>query len=219
VVCVALAAWATTIPAPIVETHRQSSATQRNSRVALAVSASFFVLYVGLEVGFSGWIFTYAEEIDFSALAATWLTTVFWMGFTFGRLLSSIFADWFAPKAILRTASGLTIGAALLLLIGDGNVSTVWLATALMGLATAPQFPVMFTFLERRISMTGRATSWFVGGAGLGLLIAPWLIGQWLGRSGVVALPRAMVVLGLLTFGAFTTAGRVLGEPRDSASR
>lgn len=91
----------------------------------------------------------------------------------------------------------------------------IWLSTGLMGLATAPQFPVMLTFLERRIAMTGRATLWFVGGSGLGLLIAPWLIGQWLDRTGVVALPRAMAVLGVLTFGAFLLSGRVLGEPRD----
>ena len=44
--------------------------------------ASFFLLYVGLEVGFAGWVPTYGEELRLSDVGVTWLTATFWIGFT-----------------------------------------------------------------------------------------------------------------------------------------
>ena len=64
----------------------------------------FFFLYVGLEIGFAGWITTYGEEIGFSDLAATWLTTMFWIGFTSGRLLASVLAHRVRPDTMLYAA-------------------------------------------------------------------------------------------------------------------
>jgi hypothetical protein len=80
-----------------------------------------------------------------------------------------------------------------------------------MGLATAPQFPVMLTYLERRIVVTGVATSWFVGAAGLGGLVFPWLIGRWFDARGAVALPWSVLVLAIATFGSFAWSNRRLG--------
>ncbi len=49
----------------------------------------FFFLYVGAEVGFGGWIFTYAVALDLgSETAAAYLTSAFWGALTFGRLLT-----------------------------------------------------------------------------------------------------------------------------------
>jgi hypothetical protein len=70
----------------------------------------------------------------------------------------------------------------------------------------------MLTYLERRIRVTGYATSWFVGAAGLGGLVFPWLIGRWIDASGPAALPWSMLILGLLTFGSFATTNRRLGD-------
>ena len=95
--------------------------------------------------------------------------------------------------------------------VGDGRVEPVWVGSALLGLATAPQFPVMLTYLERRIHVTGYATSWFVGAAGIGGLLFPWLIGRWIDASGPAALPWSMLVLGLLTLGSFAVSNRTLG--------
>ena len=97
-------------------------------------------------------------------------------------------AAWLAhkvvPKTLLLGACTLAVVSALALTIGDGAPAVVWPATALFGLAVAPQFPVMFTYLERRINVTGSATSWFVCGAGVGGLMFPWLIGQWFDQLG-----------------------------------
>ncbi len=80
-----------------------------------------------------------------------------------------------------------------------------------MGVATAPQFPAMFTYLERRIRMTGNATAWMVGASGLGGLVFPWLIGQWFDASGPGILPWSMLGLGVLTLASFGVSNRKLG--------
>ncbi len=211
VCCGALVVWSLLVPSPTSAAHHSAPDQTVASRPLLALLAAFFVIYVGLEVGFAGWIFTYGEEIELSELGATWLTTTFWIGFTTGRLLASVIVHRVRPKVILTAACGLTLATAVVLVVADGATGWVWVATAVMGLATAPQFPMMLTYLERRIRVTGTATSWFVGAAGLGGLAFPWVIGQWLNASGAAALPWSMVLFGALTLAAFAAANAALG--------
>jgi len=208
--CIGVALLVMRAKAPLAPTDVEQEHTT-TSRPMLALLAGFFCLYVGLEVGFAGWIHTYGEEIEFSALAATWLTTAFWVGFTGGRVLASALGQRVRPKSILATSCSLTLVAAGVLVVGDGRAAPVWTGAVLMGLATAPQFPAMFTYLERRIRVTGRATAWFVGGAGLGGLVFPWLIGQWFDVSGPSVLPWSMLILGVLTLASFAASNRALG--------
>lgn len=210
VFCVLIAVWAFMTPSPTSPLARRTDQTETTNRL-LFVVALFFFLYVGLELGFSGWVKTYGEEIQLSDLAATWLTTVFWIGFTGGRLLSSVTAQRFRPKVILTGASALSIVAGLVLVVADGRTGPLWAGTAVMGVATAPQFPVMLTYLERRIQVTGSATSWFVGAAGLGGLAFPWLIGRWFDASGATAVPLATLLLAVATVASFALSDRLLG--------
>jgi len=203
-----IAGWALLVPpprAPVVKREEQTDTTFG----LLALAATFFVLYVGLEVGFGGWIHTYGEEIDFSSTGATWLTALFWTSFTLGRLLAAWLAHKIEPRTLLGAACTLAVASALVMAIGDGSPAVVWLTTALFGFAVAPQFPVMFTYLERRINVTGSATSWFVCGAGVGGLAFPWLIGQWFDRSGADAMPFATTLLAIATLAWFVMLHRV----------
>jgi FHS family Na+ dependent glucose MFS transporter 1 len=208
--CLGLAVLALRVTAPVVRPVADDQDADPSPRL-LALLASFFLLYVGLEVGFAGWVHTYGEEIGFSAAAATWLTTVFWVGFTAGRLASSAIAHRFRPKVVLIAACGLTVVAAVALVLGDGRPAPVWVATALFGVATAPQFPVMLNYLERRIHVTGSATSWFIGAAGVGGLVFPWMIGRWIDATDESALPWAMLVLSVATVVSFAASNRRLG--------
>ena len=207
VACVVFAVAALRIQAPVA---RPATDDQHDdpSPALLVLPASFFLFYVGLEVGFAGWVPTYGEELSFSDAAVTWLTATFWIGFTAGRLLASAIAHRYRPRVVLIASCGLTLVAALVLVAGDGRTAPVWIGTALIGLATAPQFPVMLSYLERRIHVTGYATSWFIGAAGLGGLVFPWVIGQWIDGWSEAALPWSMLALGLATVGAFAVTDR-----------
>ena len=188
-----------------------SPAGGSSDAAASATPGASSVVAVGLEVGFAGWLPTYSEEIGFSTSQVAWVTATFWVGFTVGRLVASAVGHWFRPKVILAGSCGLTVVAAIVLVIGGGATGPVWIGTGLMGVATAPQFPVMLSYLERRIHVTGYATSWFIGASGIGGLIFPWLIGQWIEGSGAAALPAAVFILGVATIGAFVVIDRRLG--------
>jgi fucose permease len=209
VTCVAFGIAALRVRSPLPRTATEDQVASPGPRL-LALIASFFVLYIGLEVGFAGWVPTYAEEIGFEPASVAWLTAVFWAGFTAGRLLASAVAHKFRPKAILVGACSLSLVAALVLVVGDGAAGAVWFGTALMGVATAPQFPVMLSYLERRIHVTGYVTSWFLGAAGVGGLVFPWLIGRWIDASGAAALTWSMTLLAIAVLVSFAVTDRRL---------
>lgn len=166
----------------------------------LAVVATFFFLYVGVEIGFAGWVYTYAQEIGLGGRnGPAALTAVFWGSFTLGRVLSVWLSGRLPAGAVLTGSCVLAVGAAGLLVVADGAAAAVWLGTVLFGFGTAPQFATMIAFAERHFPLTGSATSWFMGAAGLGGLALPWLIGQLLDRRGAVAMPRAVLVAAVLT--------------------
>jgi fucose permease len=207
--CVVMLLWALTIPAPRPAPHAREEHTEATLPLLLLL-CGFFTLYVGLEVGFAGWIHTYGEEIEFGALAATWLTTTFWIGFTAGRAVASAVSERMSPTTILTASCTATLVAAGLLVVGGGRTLPVWIGTALMGVATAPQFAGMMNLAERRIHVTGAATRWFVGGAGIGGLVFPWVIGRWFDASGADALPLAMLLFGAATLGVYLVVERTL---------
>jgi len=215
IACAVLAVWALRLPAPSRPPQAREEHTDTTLPILLLLFL-FFFLYVGLEVGFAGWIKTYGEEIGLTELAATWLTTVFWLGFTGGRLLASAIANRVGPDVILYVACAASIVAAAVMIAGGGATAAVWTGTAMMGLATAPQFPGMMTLAERRIHISGSATSWFVGGAGAGGLVFPLVIGRFFDSRGADALPVAALVLAVATFAAFVTANRALSYARPS---
>ena len=171
----------------------------------LAVISAFFFLYVGVEVGFSGWLKTYAEGIHLGgASSPTLLNTAFWVSFTLGRLIAVVVASRVRSGLLLVTSCSLTIVLLGIMIIAKGSPSAVWLTTVFIGFAVAPQFATMIAYAEEHTSLSGRSTSWFVSGAGIGGLALPFLIGQLLDRSGSAAMPVAVF------FAAIATAGWLL---------
>ena len=176
--------------------------------------ALFYFLYVGAEVGFGGWIYTYGLErmeslpaltgrSDNPALAA-YLNSAFWGALTVGRLVSVPLAARFRPKWILSSD---LIGAllSLSLLLGlPGSISGLWLGTIGLGFSLASVFPTILSFAERRIPITGRVTGLFFVGAGAGSMFLPWLMGQLIEPSGAQAIIVTVLVDLLLALLLFT---------------
>ena len=180
----------------------------------LALGTIFFIVYVGLEVGFAGWVTTYAEEIGFSDDGATWLTTTFWVTFIVGRIGATASSERIAPKQVIAGSIVLSIAGAGVLIAGGDNEAPTWAGTVLLGFGMAAQFPAMMTYLERRFSMTGAATALFVCGAGIGQLAFPWMIGRWFDAQGTSAVPAATLALAVGTMAAFVAVHRELRSVR-----
>ena len=151
------------------ETAAREGVALASDKRLLAIVSAFFVLYVGLELGFAGWIHTYAEEIRLgSANTISAVTTLFWVAFTFGRLAAVGVSRRMKPAVLLRYACIVSVVAAALLLVANGRAIGVWPATAVFGFAVAPQFPTMIAFAEEHLTLTGTAAAWFIGAASIG---------------------------------------------------
>jgi FHS family Na+ dependent glucose MFS transporter 1 len=197
-------------PGASAEDHRSGG---HAPRALLAVIAMFFFLYVGVEVGFGGWVYTYAQEIGLGgANGPAALTAAFWGSFTLGRLMSVWLAHRLPPVALLGGSCALAVAAAALLVVAGGAAGAVWVGTVLFGFGTAPQFATMIAFAERHLPLTGEATSWFLGAAGLGSFAMPWLIGQLLDRNGATAMPWAVLAAAVATLVWFAVVRRALAR-------
>jgi FHS family Na+ dependent glucose MFS transporter 1 len=216
-VALAAAGWVLTRHTPTMASHpdhapeTDSTSGRRTTTRRLAMIAGFFVLYVGLEMGAGGWLFAYAEAQHLGGPRfAALLTTVFWGAFTFGRLVAVGLSRRFRPGQLLVGSAALAIGASAgLALTGTGAAATM-LAAIVLGLALAPQYPTMMTIAGQHLHLTGRATSWFIGGSAAGGLVLPWFIGQLFGGIGAGTMPIVVLITAVATLGWIMVILRML---------
>ena len=198
-------------PAP--GAHEQAEGRAPAPRRLLVMISVFFVLYVGVELGFSGWVYAYAQDLDIGGSnGAAWLH-----GDVLG-LLRTRPADRHSPgggrgaplDALRRLHPDGGRGRGLLVVVGGGEL--VWVGTALLGIGLAPQFATMIAFAERHVAITGAATSWFIGAVAIGGFAPPWLIGQLFDRTGSSALPAAVLCSATATLGWSIVVARLFAR-------
>lgn len=194
-----VAVWLLRLPSPKGQTDArdvsagQVDANQNSSYqpVLVGLIAIFFFLYAGAEVGFGGWIYTYAVELNLSSeAAAAYLTSGFWGALTVGRLLAIPIAARFRPRSMLIGDFVGGFVSICVVLLWPNSLAATWLGTLGLGLALASVFPTTLSLAERRMTITGRVTGWFFVGASSGGMSLPWLIGQLFEAVG----PRMMVL-------------------------
>jgi FHS family Na+ dependent glucose MFS transporter 1 len=186
------------------------SATRK--RLLVAVIVLLFFLYVGAEASFGGWIYTYAVALDLSdETAAAYLTSAFWGALTMGRLLSVPIAARVRPgRLLLADLAGCLLSAGALLL-WPRSPTVTWLGTCGLGFSMASIFPTLISLAERRLTLSGQITGWFLAGSSAGGMVLPWLIGQLFEPLG----PRStMAVIGLDLLAALGALAALLLYPR-----
>ena len=186
----------------------------RQQRLLAGLGVLFFVAYVGVELGFSGWIFEYGVARGLSHNgAATWLGTAFLGSFMIGRLLSIPLARRVQPYRVLLVDLGVCIGALGLLLVGAEIRATMWVGTIIFGLGTASMFPTMLSLMEPHVPSTGAVTGAYLAGSAAGSMTVPWLIGRLLDSTGPSAMPE-VVLAGTVITGAVVIAFQRLAGRR-----
>jgi FHS family Na+ dependent glucose MFS transporter 1 len=168
----------------------------------LALVIAFFAVYVGAEVSFGSWVFTYAVKLNLmNETVAAYLTSTFWGSFTFGRILSIPIAARTKPSAIMGVSLIGSLLSVSLILLWPGSIPVLWIGTFGTGLFMAALFPTMLVLAERRMRITGQVASLFFVGSSLGAMFLPWSIGQLFERTGpqitiqVVFIATALSVL------------------------
>ena len=218
-----LAYWAlslTVLPAvilflrfPSMPIRQRDTAVDDNkaNTLLIVLVAAFLFLYVGAEVSYGGWIYTYATTLELSSsTAAAYLTSFFWGALTVGRLLSIPIAAKLHPKTLLGGALSGALLSMGILLAGQNSSTALWVGTIGLGLSMSVIFPTTIALAEHTLSLSGQMTSYFFVGASLGAMTVPWLIGQMFERIGpvvtmitiLITLLIAVAVFGLLIWQA-----------------
>lgn len=200
------ALWLPWLPSPPAPTARETRRGWESRPLLVLWIAVFLGLYVGAEIGFGGWIFSYAVASGLaSADDAAYLTTAFWGAFTLGRLLAVPLALRLPPHGILLgDLAGSLVGVGIILGWPNSTLA-LWTGTVTTGLCMASIFPVTCSLAERRMAITGGVTSWFIVGGAAGSMTLPWLMGQLFASAG----PRSVMLA--LSVDLLVATGVLLG--------
>jgi FHS family Na+ dependent glucose MFS transporter 1 len=188
-------------PAPL---SQATASPNRTVHIPLLVICCFlFFLYVGSELGFGGWIYTYTMQQPFgNSTTAAGINAAFWFGFTVSRLFSILLATRLKPDKILWIDLIGTIVSLGIILLFPNQPWALWIGSIGTGVFMASIFPTILNDAQTRMHMSGNITSWFFVGASMGGMLLPFLIGQTIGpygsRSAILAVLGAMIGATLL---------------------
>jgi MFS transporter, FHS family, Na+ dependent glucose transporter 1 len=214
-----VAFWLVRLPSPkapaIVRAHQEKSIL---NPVLVGMLVLFFILYCGAESSFGGWVFTYATTLNLAGPAmAAYLTSIFWGVFTLGRLVGIPLAVRFSPQNMLVWDLVGCIFSIGLILLFPGSLIALGVGAAGLGFSMASMFPSMLVYAGQRMVMSGRLTSWFFVGAGIGAMILPWVIGQLFEKIG----PQAtmwIILFDLVAIGLLFVAIRLYNRRAKNLS-
>lgn len=209
-----IALWVFTRPSPAIpETSRETQEKLENRALFLAFAALAF-LFIGSEVSFGGWLFTFFASSGLgSEKTAYTLTSAFWFAIMIGRLLSIPIAARFQLSKIITTYLSGAVLSVLVLFFFRSSPLAIWIGTLGMGLNVAALFPSTYTFVQSKIQLSGKLTGvvWAAGSSGAMLL--PWLIGQQIDRFGASSMMTTFLLIWIIALAIFMAALRTDEKP------
>jgi FHS family Na+ dependent glucose MFS transporter 1 len=173
------------LPSPRRLSAKESSRANSLDRRLTFSFVLFLGLYVGAEIGFNGWIFTYGVTLNLtSESSGAYLTALFWGALTAGRLLAIPISSRVRPKTILCADVIGCLASLAVIMIGSNTPAALWVGTLGTGLSMASIFPTTLALAGQRMELTGRITSWFIVGSNAGSIVLPWIMGRFLAIRG-----------------------------------
>jgi FHS family Na+ dependent glucose MFS transporter 1 len=152
----------------------------------------FLFFYVGAEIAYGGWLYTYATQLHLADVqSAAYLTSAFWLSFTIGRLLSIPMATRLRAMPIVFIGLGGCLAALGVLMAVPGSSVVLWAVTVGLGFFIAPIYATGFTLAGQSVTFTARVGGVILLGDSLGGMLLPWLVGPVIGLAG----PRALIYL------------------------
>lgn len=179
------------LPSPVIPYQGDDDTAARPRWLLVFLIAAMFFFFVGAELSYGGWIYTYALSQDLATgTTAGYLTSLFWGALTLGRLVNIPVAARVRPRYMLMADIAGLVASLMLLLLWPTSAIIIWIATFGMGFSMASAFATLMGLGEHHIAITGKITSLFFVGSSLGSMSVPWLIGQFFESYGA----RSMIL-------------------------
>jgi fucose permease len=184
---------------PPAQAARQSEQEQPQRRSTGWILAVLLLIYIGTEVGFSGWLTVYL--IAGSSLApasAALVVSGFWLALTLGRGLGTLLGLRLASTMLMTISLlGMLLGA-ILLVLGVGDRVTSIAGVLCLGLSCGPVFPTALAIVATTARNSAATTSLVLAIGNCGGLIIPALLGVLLATYGPSA-AAGLVLVAVLT--------------------
>jgi len=156
------------------------------------------LIYIGTEVGFSGWLTVYLIAGNHLAPAgAALVVSGFWLALTLGRTLGAVLGMRIAPALLLAISLLGILSGAILLVLGVGNNAISIAGVLCMGLSCGPVFPTVLAIVATTARDSGTTTSLVLAIGNGGGLIVPVLLGVLLTQYGPLAAAIMVLVAAL----------------------
>ncbi|GAB1295041.1 Major facilitator superfamily domain-containing 4B4 [Apodemus speciosus] len=153
--------------------QKKSSASAQGARRAkyhralLSLLFLFFFFYVGAEVTYGSYVFSFAtSHVGMEESEAAGLNSVFW-----GTLQPA--GAW--PMIVLSNIGSLV--STFLLVLFDKSPLCLWIATSVYGASMATTFPSGISWIEQYTTLTGKSAAFVVIGGTVGEMAIPAVIG------------------------------------------
>jgi FHS family Na+ dependent glucose MFS transporter 1 len=183
------------LPGSLEHPHKRKDKAQPQENLlnvlpAVIIALLFLFFYVGSEITFGNWIYTYALTLNLAnTTRAAYLTSGFWLAFTIGRAFSIPVAAHLKPGQILGVAFLGGISALVLIISAPNSINTLWGATLAVGFFMAPIWPTGYNLAGQSVKLTATVSSIILLGDSLGGIVLPWVTGQTIERFGAQTMP------------------------------
>lgn len=158
----------------------------------IITTALFLFFYVGSELSYAGWIFTYTTTLNLADPAtAAYINSSFWLSFTVGRLLSIPLSTRLNSTKVITSGLAGALLSILFILLVPKSLEVLWIASIGAGFFMAPIFPTGVTLAGESIHLTARITGLIFLGDSLGGMVLPGILGKVI----EITSPRSLMVL------------------------
>ena len=183
------------LPDPVSQT-RQEKVTGKNEQLIIVIMAiCFMFFYSAIFNGYNGWLYSYTIDQKLGTeVEAAYITSVFFLSFTVGRLFSIFLASKLKPsKILLMDFFGSLISIIVIYCWVQSSVG-LWIGTIGLGFFVASMYPMTITFITQYLNITGKLTGWLLVGGSIGAMLLPWLIGQYYEKTGPVVMVIGVMI-------------------------
>ncbi|NXU95154.1 MFS4B protein, partial [Xiphorhynchus elegans] len=143
----------------------------------------FFLFYVGAEVTYGSYVFTYAMVFaEMKEKEAATLNSVFWGAFAACRGAAIFGAAFLYPGTMITLSLLASAASSFALAFFAHYRASLWVGTATYGASMATVFPSGISWIEQYTVVEGKSASLFVIGAALGEMCIPAMVGYLQGR-------------------------------------
>lgn len=147
-------------------------------RALLCLLFLFFFFYVGAEITYGSYIFSFATtHVGMEESEAAGLNSIFWGTFAACRGLAIFFATFLQPGTMIVLSNIGSLVSCFFLVLFDKSPLCLWIATSVYGASMAATFPSGISWIEQYTTLTGKSAAFFVIGSALGDMAIPAVIG------------------------------------------